>query len=386
MSEPVKRINPTPESYCPKDKPEILNMAEDGAAKFRPGQMNNINNVLRLFHDDPSHNYMFCECMWSLMRALNEDARLDFQFFAAVTGDLFSQIWLEPIWNYNDSLSSVFKDTLIPIQAAFGACGYDFDYIPQKEVQANKQAHIQRIMKSIDHGVPVLTFGIIGPPICSIITGYADEGAQLIGWAQFTDEPKESNPLDLEPSPGLFCVRNGLDRSVALVFPKEKNSQPNISDVYYKIISKIPNWIAVPPEIQKQYDAILAPKNVCLGKTAFDKWADTYADDAIFENDAILGSAADTYGSCMVMIGTNMHHMQEFLNRAQSFCPDAYDLFQKLRTAYSELNAGLQDLISFQGGYFIDSKKFMNSGFRVGIAERIRHLGVLYQAVGEVIK
>ncbi|HEY8389751.1 MAG TPA: hypothetical protein VIL26_02175, partial [Clostridia bacterium] len=54
------------------------------------------------------------------------------------------------------------------------------------------------IIKSIDDGIPVLAFGIIGPPECLIISGYDENGDVLIGWSHFQDfEPcsKESNGM-----------------------------------------------------------------------------------------------------------------------------------------------------------------------------------------------
>ena len=139
-----------------------------------------IPNVEKLY-ENPAENYMFPSCMRSAMWALGEDKTFDFLFFAGVTGDLFVQLWLNPKWQYNDSYSSACRHTHLPIANAFAACGYDYEYVPKSEIQKDKTKYIQKIVSSIDNGVPVLTFGIVGPPICSIIFGYDENGDVLIG-------------------------------------------------------------------------------------------------------------------------------------------------------------------------------------------------------------
>jgi AraC-like DNA-binding protein len=127
-----------------------------------------IPNVEKLY-ENGAENFMFCSCMRSAMSALNENPAFDYVFFTGITGDLFSQTWCDPKWQYNDSYSSVSRDCEEPIRAAFDACGYEYEYIKENEIKKNKTLYIQKIVESIDKGYPVLTFGIVGPPICSII-------------------------------------------------------------------------------------------------------------------------------------------------------------------------------------------------------------------------
>ena len=137
-----------------------------------------IPNVERLY-ENKTENYMFPSCMRSLMCSMNEDERYDFTFFSGVCGDFFTQIWLEPRWRYNDSYSNVCKHTQLPIKAAFDACGYEYSYVSHEEIQKDIPYYIHEIVASIDKDLPVLTFGIVGPPVCSIIHGYAKHGNTL---------------------------------------------------------------------------------------------------------------------------------------------------------------------------------------------------------------
>ena len=145
-------------------------------------------------------------------------------------------------------------------------------------------------MNSIDRGVPVLTFGIVGPPICSIIFGYDENGDVLIGWSQFTDEHVEGDhPTDAYFSENYFQKRNGLDKSEVLIFIGNKKSSPDIAESVRASIKNIPKYANLP-----------ATDRVVFGQAAFEAWADSLSDDTCFKEKSDLISPLDTYGSCVV--------------------------------------------------------------------------------------
>lgn len=327
-----------------------------------------IPNVSKLY-ENPAENYMFPSCMRSVMDVLIEKNEMDFLFFAGVTGDLFSQLWLEPKWQYNDSYSNVCKDTQLPIKAAFDACGYSYEYFYKDDITRMKRECTQKIVDSIDKGLPVLTFGIVGPPICSIICGYDENGEVLIGWSQFTDELQEDSPMDLVTSENYFSKKNGLDRSEALIFLKRKEKMPDMAESMRLSILNIPVWASM-----------AAGSNIYFGKNAFEKWAGSLLCDEYFENEDMLAGPMDTYGSCMVSVGTNMHYIQEYLNRALEYCPDMKNIIEKLKQVYDRENDALQKIVEFQGGYFFDAnrKALLDKDFRTELAELVREVGHYY--------
>ena len=335
-----------------------------------------IPNLAKLY-EDPSENYMFDSCMRSVMAALNENENknenesdnFDFDFFAGITGDLFVQTWRDPKWQYNNEYSFICRNTQGPIRAAFDACGYEYEYVYEEDIKRNKPEYIRKIVDSIDKGYPVLTFGIIGPPICSIICGYDESGDILIGLSQFTDEPQKDNQMDLVCSENYFQVKNGIDRSTALIFFGRKKHTTTISDSFYNSILNIPKLASLAP-VDK----------VCFGMDAFDAWADSLSHDEDFKDEQMLIRPLDTYGSCIVMAGTNMYKIQGFLDRAIGLCPDMKDKIEKLKKAYQEEAEALQKLVEFQGGYFFDADRraLLDKDFRIGLAERIRDVGKCY--------
>ena len=327
-----------------------------------------IPNIIKLY-ETPSENYMFNSCMRSAMVALNENDAFDFMFFAGVTGDLFTQTWSEPKWQYNNEYSFACRDTQVPIQAAFDACGYEYEYIYEADIQKNKSSYTKKIVDSIDKGYPVLTFGIVGPPCCSIICGYDDNGDILIGYSQFTDEPKEDNPMDLVCSDSYFQVRNGLEKSTALIFIGRKKIAPSVADSIRNSLLNIYKLASLP-----------SADNICFGKQAFDAWAESLLCDEYFKDESMLARPLDTYGSCMVMLGTNMYYIQEYLHKSLELCPDMKDQIEKLQRAYQKVNEELQELVEFQGGYFFDNdrKTLLNKDFRNNLAKKIREIGQYY--------
>jgi len=90
------------------------------------------------------------------------------------------------------------------IARAFAYLGYDFEIIDKDE--GNVDLIRQRIVASIDAGIPVLGFGIVGPPECSIICGYDDDGANLLGWSHF-----QSRNADDLATTGMFTTTHWVD-------------------------------------------------------------------------------------------------------------------------------------------------------------------------------
>lgn len=322
-----------------------------------------LNNILRIY-EIKSENYMFDACMHSAMKHLNEDTSLDYVFFAGVTGDLFTQIWCSPNWQYNDSYSTVCRDSQLPIKAAFDACGYEYEYIQKEEIKNNMDKYIAKIKTSIDKGVPVLTFGIVGPPVCSIICGYDDDGDVLMGWAQFQDNNNRTEPN------GYFRKRNGLEESQALIYFGPKKATPSPSESIRKSILNIPQLVSKKPK-----------HNILFGKDAFEAWADSLLCHDYYLNENMLDGPFDTYGSCIVLIGTNMHYIQSYLNRALELCPDMSEQIRKLKQAYEEVNKEFLSLITLQGGYFFDKKRLLDATFRKDLAKQIRRIGIQYNKI-----
>lgn len=335
-----------------------------------------IPNVEKLYQVK-SENYMFPSCMRSVMAAFNEDRAYDFSFFAGVSGDFFTQLWLEPKWRYIDSYSNVCKASQKPIQAAFDACGYEYTYVDNTQIKEKEAVMLQRIIASIDKGLPVLAFGIVGPPNCSIICGYAQEGKQLIGWSQFTGELKEDELIDQVCAENYFQAENDLTHIEALIFFGKKKPRVSIADNIKHSILNIPALAALP-----------STEELRMGKEAFDAWADSLLCDEYFRDETMLVGPLDTYQSCVVQTGTNLFYLDAYLKNALTLCPEIEAQLKTLIDRFAQEKAAFDQLIEYQGGYFFekDRKALLDKNFRQGLAKHVKAVGSCYEKAVQSIK
>jgi len=167
-----------------------------------------------------------------------------------------------------------------------------------------------------------------------------------------------------------------LEKSEALIFIGKKKETPNMADSIRQSLLNIPKWAA-----------ISSTDKVCFGRQAFEAWADSLLDDECFADESMLDSPLDTYGSCVVQTGTNMHYVQDYLKRAADLCSDMKPQIEHLQELYLKERKALDDVIEFQGGYFFDAdrKALLNKEFRIALAELVRKIGQCYEEVTHIL-
>jgi hypothetical protein len=150
--------------------------------------------------DRAPESFPFPACMASLMEALGEDdpittlrahnrdytqrtANVD---FLTASGMAFGLLWHREYCMSSLDLTQV-QPHDETIRHAFGWAGYQYEILEKSEDGGNREEIRRRIVRSIDEGVPVLAFGIIGPPECLILCGYDDDGDTLLGWSHFAE-------------------------------------------------------------------------------------------------------------------------------------------------------------------------------------------------------
>lgn len=125
----------------------------------------------------------------------------------------------------------------------------------------------QRIIHSIGAGMPILAFGVVGPPEVSIISGYDEGGEVLIGWSCH----QGGHPQDqLEPD-GQYRKRGWFNDTEGLIL-----LQP---DPTFSEADPIP-----PYAVQWAYEvATLAKTDThCFGAGAYKGWAEGMLKDFDF--------------------------------------------------------------------------------------------------------
>ncbi len=123
-------------------------------------------------------------------------------------------------------------DPLDGFRRAFEAAGYACQFALKRDfAQSHGYPQAQDygeddfralIVQSIrDTGRPVIAFGVVGPPECSLITGYDEGGDVLIGWSFFQDEAWCNAGVEFEPS-GYFRKRNWFADTHGLILIGDK--------------------------------------------------------------------------------------------------------------------------------------------------------------------
>jgi hypothetical protein len=154
-----------------------------------------------------------------------------YSFLVGVSGAAAFLSWKEG-WHgdnvalfYMDANAGAVEDHI------FAAIGYTHEAVMKEDGRDNEAVFRQRIIESIDRGVPALAYGVVGPPEPSIITGYDEGGDVLIGWNFFQNFPDFNAGVEFEPS-GYFRKRDWFkDTENLLIIGEKLLSKPSLPEV-----------------------------------------------------------------------------------------------------------------------------------------------------------
>lgn len=359
-----------PESYSPKGKPAILSMAAYMQGMNYPGQKW-IEGMASIKTQDPAvqENFHFCACMRSCMQYLCKDPSYDFIFFAGLTGALFFNIWdkKEP-WTYMESVTGGrFPENNRAIELAFHAVGYACEIIDDvQEIQQNKGHYIQKIIASINEGYPVFTYGIIGPPTCSMITGYEKNGEILLGWSAFQEDDSR-----------YFSKENGLEESTKLVFFTRKTYEIDRNEQAVSALKQIASVSSMRPTELFAY-----------GADAYTEWANALLRDEDFTADCpdYLDQVTDAHCGQKNIVMTGREYGAAFLNRLLPSVPQYKEQIEKACALCNAEKEILSRFWQLEPGFFFDSKQLLNPEYRRQQADIILAAREVFVQMTEVFK
>jgi hypothetical protein len=178
-------------------------------------------------------------------------------------------------------------DPEAPFRRGLEAAGYAHEYITKIDGRDNAAYFQQRIIESIDGDHPVLSFGVIGPPECGIITGYDQGGDVLTGWNFFQKDPGMAAGIEFEPN-GYYRKRDWFKDTPALLIIGEKQTRPALDIIYRQALT----WaldVARTPLVGERHN----------GLAAYPAWAGALSDDKDFpaQNEAVLREHFDVHNN-----------------------------------------------------------------------------------------
>jgi len=233
------------------------------------GFMQNLENDMRA-----PESFALPACMASLMEYIGEDVRWQtihehnsdyrkrslYDAILTATGMAFGILWDKEQCPSSFDLTQVneHNDT---IRFAFDYVGYDCEIADKADYSFNEMKNL--ITQSIDEGRPVLAFGVVGPPECSIVCGYDNGGDILFGWSHFQSHNKD----DCE-SNGMFRKSGWYDDIWKIVLCKDKKEPKNeLKDIIKRGIA-----ISTADNLNGYY----------AGAAAYDAWA-KYIENPAYE-------------------------------------------------------------------------------------------------------
>ncbi len=274
----------------------------------------------------------FASALVSAMGCLGES--IPYHYIMGTSGVAFRFTLSPGEWEFgNYSIRNISADPDEPIRRAFEAVGREYA-ICQK---GSRQDDAAKIMDSIERGVPVLAFRVVGPSDCCIITGYDEGGEVLLGWSTYQDIPDDHNiPHDVT---GYFRKPGWHDRLDGYILIGAKVERPPLRDVYLNALKWAVHLMRTPEMAHK-----------CTGLAALKMWAEEMTQEKYFPagDEETLGWR---YVSTTINITMLRDHCsaEPFLRQASEDLPDFLPEVSLAADCYGEvkrLRGQLDDVIS----------------------------------------
>ncbi len=259
-------------------------------------QVPQVSNVIENLPMAAEYDFFpFKRCLRSVMAHLGRETSMG--YLAATSGSAFGLVWHTGRWEgAHADIMFLAEDPLEPFRRALASVGYDAEFLlngtqdwddhllPASVREAyladlmvtGKNIFRDRIVASIDRGVPVIALGIVEE--ACIITGYDDSGAVLIGV-----EPLEQ--VD-------FRTSEWFEKLVGIIVPGDE-SEVDQARIYRRTLEWIPRLFRT-PMIRQSY----------TGQKVYDLYLERLLDDSAFPADdmSTLEIQRGNHYECMTMI------------------------------------------------------------------------------------
>jgi hypothetical protein len=207
-------------------------------------------------------------CKQCMARAPECKVSCSYAFFVGVTGMASFLSW-KPGWHAdNAAIHNMAPDPHEPFRRGFSAAGFTFEWVGKEAGRDNEALFRARILSSVrDRGMPVLGFGVIGPPEPSIITGYDAGGDVLLGWSFFQNVPEFAGGVEEEPG-GYFRKRRWFPDTETLAIVHGPGEHPPFAETVRSALQ----WMLVvagTPLVRGRHN----------GLAAYGAWAEHLARD-----------------------------------------------------------------------------------------------------------
>ncbi|MBM3190066.1 MAG: hypothetical protein FJZ90_15260 [Chloroflexi bacterium] len=226
-------------------------------------------------------------CRHCRARKPNCQTDCSYAFFLGVTGAAFFLSWKEGWHGDNPAAFYLSRDPAAMEKNAFRAMGYAFEGLAPQPGRDNEAVFRQAIAESIGRGMPVIAYGVIGPPDPGLIAGYDEGGDVLIGWSFFQGFLEFGAGLEFEPS-GYYrkrlSARDWAKDVQRLVVVGERGARPSLKETYRAAL-EFGLQVARTPMVRPEADAPEPYRQRHNGLAAYTAWAEHILRDEAFPAD-----------------------------------------------------------------------------------------------------
>jgi hypothetical protein len=272
----------------------------------------------------------FASALTAAMGSLGEDVA--YQYVMGTSGAAFRFTLSPGEWEFgNYSIRNISADPNEPIRRAIEAIGYDYTICER----ASKQDDTARITTSIDKGIPVLAYRVVGPSDCCIITGHDEGGEVLLGWSTYQDIRVDHNiPHD---TTGYFRKPGWHERLDGYILIGSKKERPPQRAIYWDALKWAAHLMRTPEMDHK-----------CTGLAALRVWAEEMTEEKYFPagDEETLGwryvsttinfTMLRDHGSAEMFLRQVAEDLPDFLPEI-SLAADCYGEVKRLRDKMGDL-------------------------------------------------
>jgi hypothetical protein len=287
--------------------------------------------------------------------ALNPGCKVPctYAFLVGVSGAASFLSWHEGWEGDNVEIHYMSADDAAPEQRIFRAIGYEYEWVAREPGRDSEALFRERIAESLARGIPVVGYGVIGPPEASIIAGYDEGGDVLLGWSFFQHSPEFNAGVEFEPADngqgtGYFRKRGWFKDTDCLLVIGDKVDKPPLGETYREAL----RWmleVTRTSMVRPEPDAPAWYRQRHNGLAAYEAWAEhllrdeawpaddeaTLADHHRIHNDAV-GQVAEArwYGAQFLIQASDPdilpYSMAEDVLHAAACYAGEHDLMWKL--------------------------------------------------------
>lgn len=289
----------------------------------------------------------------ALLKYIGEPVPYD--YIMGVTGAAFRRTW-----NRDDGGNvDLMYFGVEPHRRLFEALGFSYRVVPRRD----REAMLSGVKTSIAGGVPVIAFGIIGPPEAGLVVGYDEGGDVLLGHSYF-DFANYGSARYYEQRDWFKAMH---DTSIGMIVLGERRERPEPREVFVSSLE----WAI---DLERTARRPNLPDHVC-GLAAYDGWARGLEVDADYPRDdgEVLRTRGMVYGDQTAMLYERTD-AAAFLRSMVETAPEAADELRAAAQLYAEVGktAGLWPWSSYDYTSAEVCQGLCDPQFRCDAARRIR--------------